>query len=92
MSLTRRSALGWTRMVGRVFTCVFGAQPRGIASLPARPPPLRPFSLLWGETSLGGGQRQSDSGSATGGVWGGVGGGGITHHVPGPGISRLRAA
>lgn len=64
-------------MVGHVFTCMFGAQPRGIASLPAQTPLLRPFPVLWGETSLGGGQQQSDSGKTAGGVWGEEGG--ITH-------------
>lgn len=46
--LTRRSTSGRTRMVGRVFTCMFGAQLRGIASLPARPPaaPVPLFSRV----------------------------------------------
>lgn len=52
-------------------------------------PPLRPFPVLLGETSLSGGQQQSDSGNTAGGVfwWGGD-----YPQVPGPGISRLRAA
>lgn len=80
--------------------------PGGIASLPACSPCCARSPVLQGETSLGGGQQQSDSGSTAGeeGVaggleenWGaevGVGewGGGDYPQVFGLGISRVRAA
>lgn len=48
VSLTRLSALGWTRMVGRVFTCMFGARPRGHSITACPTSPLCPFPVLWG--------------------------------------------
>jgi len=44
----------WTHMVGHVFTCMFGAQPRGIASLPACSPAApAPHSFGWDVTRQG---------------------------------------
>lgn len=83
VSLTRRSESGWTRMAGHVFTCMFGARPRGIASLLARPPccARSPFS---GVRRHSAGVSSNLVQEALRGVFFlGGGGGGITHQVPG---------
>ena len=80
-------------------TCIYmhvwcPAQGHSITACPA--PRCACSPVLSGETSLGGGQQQSDSGSTAGGVFWGVGGGWrgqrITHKSLGLAHPRLRAA
>lgn len=77
VSFTRPPMWNWTRMVGHAFTCLVPSPGASHHCLPG--PLLRPFPILWGETSPGRGQQHTDSGSTAGGFrdWGVVGG--FTH-------------